>query len=93
MEVISSDVGQVLVFTVTQDGAVLDLTGATITLVLSNGREYLCASTAPATGIATKTTQAGDFPSVGKFQAVLRVEQGGNTLYSKPFQFDVKSIF
>jgi hypothetical protein len=94
MDVIGQDVGQIIVFSVTVDGGVMDLTGAAVTLVLNNGRSYDCAVQAPATaGVATRTTLAGDFPANGSFQGVLRVEQSGAVLYSRAFDFNVKSLF
>ncbi len=94
MDVISQDVGQLLTFTIYKDGAVFDLTGAAVTLVINTGQAIPCQVQAPASaGVAVLTSTAGMFPVAGSFQAVVLVQQGGATLYSKPFDFNVKNVF
>ena len=82
-----ADKGVVLTATITDDNGAVNLSGATVTLLLKKGSTKLALTASivsAAAGTVTYTTVAADLPSAGNWQLQWRVTSGSVDLFFPP---------
>lgn len=85
-----SEVGPVLNFTVKDSGTAVNITGATVELIVDGLEDFTCTLVVAASGTCKYTMTAGDFP-VGKRDAQLKItDSGSNVFYSQKFTLESK---
>lgn len=96
-ERVESDLGTVWVFHLKQksNGRALDLTGATVTLLVGSQSSRSCTLVDAASGIASYTTVSGDNAvdgtglTPGKYKARIKADTGTPEIYSEPIDIEV----
>lgn len=83
-KIVTGNTAPTYVITCTRDGTAIDLTGATITLILkkrggsvTNTGHQTCTLVTPASGIISYTALAADFATVGTYTGDVKVVYSG----------------
>jgi hypothetical protein len=84
------EVGKALNFIITSGVSVLDLTGANVTMVMDDGRNYPMSTISAASGTVRYTVSQQDFKSNRQLIGQLRVSFGTNRFYSSTFELIVR---
>lgn len=89
------DIGAIINATISDDNGAVDLTGATVTLLLTYGSAKVAKTASvvsAAAGTVTYTTVSGDLPSRGQWKLQWRVVNGTTTLFYPPIP-DVLPVY
>lgn len=89
---VSGEVGKVFQFTVKDSGVAVDLTGATVNMLVKNQSTATCVLFSAASGRVDYTTTASDY-SIGTYIAQLKISTaGGGVFYSDSFSLAVRAL-
>lgn len=84
------DVGVSISAIITVSGAVVNLSGANVTLLVSPERSYRMSIVSAASGTVEYTVSSGDFPFAAQYLCQIRCSVGGGTFHLSTFVIDVK---
>lgn len=85
LKAVEDNTAPAYIITCERDGTAIDLTGATVTIIISNGTTITNAAAAtslitPASGIISYTPSAGDFPAAGTYKGDVKVVYSGGAI-------------